>query len=87
VSLCVFSHFRKVGHISDGLATILKSPALRRFREEIRYMDETRRMASCRPMRCDPSDCDPGVCTPEECSPNTCIPECSPSNDVGRAPR
>jgi MoaA/NifB/PqqE/SkfB family radical SAM enzyme len=87
VSLCVFSHFHKVGHISDGLATILESPALRTFRQEIRYMDETRRMASCRPMRCDPSDCDPGVCAPEECSPNTCLPECSPWNDVGRAPR
>src|SRR5262249_14075283 len=84
VSLCVFSHFHKVGHISDGLATILESPALRTFRQEIRHMDETRRMAYCRPARCDPDPtCNPGVCGPDECSPTTCIPECNPSNDVG----
>jgi MoaA/NifB/PqqE/SkfB family radical SAM enzyme len=38
VSPCIFSRFRRVGHVSQSLASILNSERLHRFRREVRKM-------------------------------------------------
>ena len=65
---CVFSRFCKVGVISEGLSAIMEKPILHSFREEVREIDEARKIeAVCSP-KCNP------------CSPY-CRPYCSPTKD------
>jgi radical SAM protein with 4Fe4S-binding SPASM domain len=70
---CVFSRFCKLGHVSEGLASILEKESLHTFRKEIREMDEDMPVI----VGCKPGDCRP-YCRPS-CSPTKdCHPRCMP---------
>jgi len=74
VSPCIFSHFRKIGNVSEGLENIIKNPALHRFREATRDMDRNRHQISGAPSNsdCIPYFCDPKYwCNPKYCGPNS----------------
>jgi MoaA/NifB/PqqE/SkfB family radical SAM enzyme len=95
---CVFSRFKDLGSIRDGLSHILGTSALREFRTALKgYLRKNVRyeMHVCSPHLCDPtgSSCGPSsFCTPETsagpCNPDTtkCSPHyqpCSPERPCG----
>ena len=71
---CVFSRFHNIGNVRDGLDNLLRTPALRRFRREIRRLHDVPRSQRA---RCNPDDCNP-YCNPN-CNPfEDCVPQCLP---------
>jgi MoaA/NifB/PqqE/SkfB family radical SAM enzyme len=91
---CVFSHFHRVGSVSEGLRPALRGPALRDFRNEVYSMShdvsEMQLSSNCDP-EVDPGPCnpdqDPGPCNPEQ-DPGPCNPDqdpgpCNPEQDPG----
>jgi MoaA/NifB/PqqE/SkfB family radical SAM enzyme len=79
VSPCVFSHFCKIGEVSEGLSKILDKQKLHVFRTKVRNMDETRQVDFCWPSPCGPNDCAPNQCGPINCGPQNCGPtQCNP---------
>ena len=88
---CVFSRFKTVGHVKDGIASIVAGVDLNNFRVQVREMHSASEqkamhnleLGSCWP--CSPSSmcnptCNPS-CNPSDCAPNrgTCWP-CAPSS-------
>src|SRR5437899_817149 len=82
---CVFSRFRPVGSVKDGIAEVVGCKALRNFREEVYAVDQWRHIGPMA-MTCSPEE-DPGPCNPEQ-DPGPCSPEqdpgpCNPEQDPG----
>jgi MoaA/NifB/PqqE/SkfB family radical SAM enzyme len=81
---CVFSHFCPLGRATEGLAALLRSPALRDFRSMVREKrmrgSRTTTWASIDPP-CDPetppTPCDPDT-PPTPCDPETPPTPCDP---------
>jgi MoaA/NifB/PqqE/SkfB family radical SAM enzyme len=74
---CVFARATRLGDAKDGLASVLRSMTLHRFRVKVRSI-ETERIQGA---NCAPSSCNPGTwCSPYECTPQSgpCSPACSP---------
>jgi len=80
---CVFSRFKKLGNIEEGLECILNKSELKDFRKKVRNIDELRRKnllettsSDCKPIE----DCMP-YCGPN-CTPSHCRPDwaCSPNS-------
>lgn len=75
-SPCVFSHFHKIGNVSEGLASLLSKPSLHSFRSDMYrgYHEPNRANELCSPGRCGPSSCGTSTCSPQDCSPIDCVP-------------
>jgi MoaA/NifB/PqqE/SkfB family radical SAM enzyme len=84
IAPCIMSHFRNVGHVSDGLATVLAGDQLNRARHEIR--DAYKIVASCRPDEsCYP--CSPQCNPQDQCFPDSnCPPTANTPDGPGCAP-
>lgn len=82
---CVFSRFATVGNSRhESLSTLLQSPKLRAFREEVFALSRKRTEGELSALDCNPAagvdiDCIPHGCGPtDDCRPE-CSPPCSPS--------
>lgn len=70
VSPCVFSHEWNIGHVSEGLRSLLQKSELQNFRTECHNLSaeqQSQDTTDCPP--CFPSRCDPDICNPDNCSP------------------
>jgi MoaA/NifB/PqqE/SkfB family radical SAM enzyme len=72
---CVFSRFRQVGSVSEGIEQAVASSVLRSFREEV-YAITHESSAAGSDEVCGPEE-DPGPCNPEQ-KPGPCGPETDP---------
>lgn len=83
---CVFSRFVDLGDARSGLATVLVSPSLSRFRVDLdsRVAMSSGADAHCPPdeIPCKPDQCEPAGCSPAYCRPKDCPPtdDCRPNN-------
>jgi MoaA/NifB/PqqE/SkfB family radical SAM enzyme len=82
VSPCVFSHFYRLGHVSEGISTILHRPNLEEFGKQLKG---SRVNMACSP-GCGPHECGPGddpspACFPNGCDPDMCDPISCPPRD------
>lgn len=68
---CVFSKFLPLGNIREGLAPIVESASLQKFRSTLKN-----RMTAVAP--CYPDACDPATCYP---ATRPCYPECAPASE------
>jgi MoaA/NifB/PqqE/SkfB family radical SAM enzyme len=79
VSPCVFSHFRDLGHVSEGISGLLRGQDLRKFNTELRSGLTASCSPSCGPNECGPGDDPSPSCTPNSCDPDMCDPiSCAP---------
>jgi MoaA/NifB/PqqE/SkfB family radical SAM enzyme len=78
VSPCVFSHFYRLGHVSDGLAELVESGVLQEFRQRLGEVSGSSCTPDSGPHECSPSSgpgdpcfptCDPSMCDPISCPP------------------
>lgn len=81
---CVFSRATHLGDARQGLATLLQTPRLQRFRERLQELEQQRleEQSAIDTQACVPGPCLPGSpCSPYVCVPlsGPCSPLCSPA--------
>lgn len=81
VSPCVFSHFFGLGHVSQGIAAIIRQSRLVEFEKQLIASRGMECSPRCRPHDCGPAEDPSPQCFPNSCDPRMCNPISCPPRD------